>query len=313
MLTIWATPDTNQDDQIPLRMAFKKLLAPSPGLAGEDQPPVVAARTFRTTVLALAATTFLLTSGCFPGLGHCAANKESGLRAKPQKELVRRDKSWKQRHGGLAHVLSQKRQGRTFQTVLSRQNSDVAIKEDPSHSGGLFVTPPKKAAGETNAEDFGASLEVSTSLPLGKPVPTEISSAFGVRNDPLNRKRAFHEGLDFRGNIGDPVVATGGGTVMESGYRPDYGEFLLISHGKGIDTFFAHLSKRLVQAGDRIGLGQQIGLVGKTGRSTGAHLHYEVHHQGRPINPMRFVLGVQPTKPDRKVALLAKAGKRAVR
>ena len=294
-------------------MAFKTLHSNLPGLAGEDQPPVLPAHCFRTTVLALAATTFLLTSGWFPGHGHCAANKEPVVRAKQQKELVRQGKTRKQKDDGIAHAGAKKRQSKKFQTVLSRLESDIAIKEDPSHSGGLFVTPPNKAAGETTPEDFGASFEVMTSLPLGKPVPTEISSAFGVRSDPLNQKRAFHEGLDFRGNSGDPVVATGGGTVKESGYRPDYGEYILISHSNGIDTFFAHLSKRLVQAGDRIIQGQRVGLVGKTGRSTGAHLHYEVRLQGRPVNPMRFVLGVQPTKSDRKVAQLTKAGKRAIR
>lgn len=295
-------------------MAIKKLQVLLPGLTGDDQPSVLPARSFRTTVLALAATTFLLTSGCFAGLGHCATSKGPVVRAKKtQKEMVRQDKSRTRQKDGIAHTSAKKRQGKTFQTALSRPEGGVAIKEDPGHSGGLFVTPPNKTAGETSPEDFSASLEVTTSLPLGKPVPTEISSAFGVRNDPLNRKRAFHEGLDFRGNIGDPVVATGGGTVKESGYRPDYGEYILISHGNNIETFFAHLSKRLVQTGDCIGQGQRIGLVGKTGRSTGAHLHYEVHHQGRPVNPMRFVLGVQPKNGDRKVARLTTAGKRAVR
>ena len=294
-------------------MDLKKLQSHLPGLAGENQSPILPVRAFRTTVLALAATTFLLTSGCIAGLGHCAANKEPVVRLKQQKQLVRQGKTRKQKDRGIAQTGAKKRQGKTFQPVLSRLERSMAIKEDPSHSGGLFVTPPNKAAGETTPEDFGASFEVMTSLPLGKPVPTEISSAFGVRNDPLNRKRAFHEGLDFRGNIGDPVVATGGGTVKESGYRPDYGEYILVSHGNGIDTFFAHLSKRLVQAGDRIGQGQRIGLVGKTGRSTGAHLHYEVRHQGKAVNPMRFVLGVQPKKFERKIARLTKAGKRAIR
>ncbi len=198
----------------------------------------------------------------------------------------------------------------------NRTEADVAIKEDPSHSGGLFIEPSKKKATSVKLEDFNKSLDVMASLPLGKPVPTEISSAFGLRSDPLNRRAAFHLGLDFRGKIGDPVVATGSGLVKESGYRTDYGEYLLIAHKQGVDTFFAHLSKRLVKAGDRIDRGQRIGMVGKTGRSTGAHLHYEVHLQGRPVNPLQFVRGNFPRKQEQRVqrvAQLTTAGKRAVR
>ena len=136
-----------------------------------------------------------------------------------------------------------------------------------------------------------------------KPIATEISSEFGHRTDPFNRKKAFHSGLDFRGNTGDPVQATGSGRVKESGYASDYGEFIRVSHGNGFETLFAHLSKRLVKRGDRIVQGQKVGLVGSTGRSTGSHLHYEIHHQGKPVDPMRYV----------RVADLPKVAKNAAR
>jgi murein DD-endopeptidase MepM/ murein hydrolase activator NlpD len=126
-------------------------------------------------------------------------------------------------------------------------------------------------------------------LPLGKPIATEISSEFGHRTDPFNRKKAFHSGLDFRGNTGDPVQATGSGRVKESGYASDYGEFIRVSHGNGFETLFAHLSKRLVKRGDRVVQGQKVGLVGS--------------HKGKPVDPMRYV----------RVADLPKVAKKAAR
>lgn len=293
-------------------MAYKNLHVLFPSLAGDGHASLLTTRTFRITALAFTATTFLLISVCLPRLGHCASNNEPVVRVKQQKALVR-GKSRKQVKNCISDAGAQKRLSREFQTTSSPLTSNGAIQEDPSHSGGLFITPPHTVTEEPTPEDLGASLEAMKNVPMGKPVATEISSAFGVRSDPLNRKRAFHEGLDFRGNVGDPVLATGSGMVKESGYRPDYGEYILVSHGNGIDTFFAHLSKRLVQTGESVDPGETIGLVGKTGRSTGAHLHYEVRLQGKPVNPMRFVLGTQPTKPGRKVAQLSKTGKNAAR
>lgn len=281
---------------------------------GPTDTPPSPLRPLRTALLAFTAAAFLLTAGGMTGTGHCAASKKKAVCAKQQHELVRRDKARKQKKITIARAGGKKRQAKTIQMVQHRPKRAVAIKEDPSHSGGLFIAPPNTPSGKITLEEFQAPVEVMANLPLGKPVPTEISSSFGVRKDPLNRKRAFHEGLDFRGKVGDPVLSTGVGTVKESGYRSDYGEYILISHGNGLDTFFAHLSERLVEAGDHIEQGERIGLVGKTGRSTGAHLHYEVRYQGKPINPMRFVQAT-PSKAMGKqhMAQVVKRGKKRIR
>ena len=170
----------------------------------------------------------------------------------------------------------------------------VEVQEDPSHSGGLFIAPP--ATGTNHAR---RALDLLSNLPLGLPIDpelTSISSGFGGRQDPFKRRGAFHEGLDFRAKTGTPVQATGKGTVVSAGYSPSYGENIIVSHGNGYETMFAHLSRRLVRAGDEVSPGDVIGLVGSTGRSTGAHLHYEIRHQGAPINPMDYVQATQQAK-----------------
>lgn len=188
-------------------------------------------------------------------------------------------------------------------SFIKRESVEVKVMNDPKHSGGLFIaSSPRPDRGKLGKE-FEQYLDTLENLPLGRPVPTEISSLFGHRTDPFNRKKAFHSGLDFRGKTGDPVVATGSGRVKESGYASDYGEFIRVGHGNGFDTLFAHLSKRLVKRGDRVDQGEKVGLIGSTGRSTGSHLHYEIHHNGKPVDPMRYV----------RVADLPKSVKRASR
>ena len=118
---------------------------------------------------------------------------------------------------------------------------------------------------------------------------TSISSGYGRRSDPLNDENAFHFGIDFRGKIGDPVRATGNGRVKVAGFNQGFGNHVIISHGNGYETMYAHLSKRLVKRGEKVTRSQKIGLVGNTGRSTGSHLHYEIHHHGKPIDPMKYI------------------------
>ena len=115
------------------------------------------------------------------------------------------------------------------------------------------------------------------------------SSGFGVRFDPFTRRPAFHSGLDFAGGFMTPVMSTGPGVVSFTGVRAGYGNTIEIDHGGGLKTRYAHLAGIAVRAGQRVAVGQRIGAMGSTGRSTGPHLHYEVWVNGRPQNPDRFV------------------------
>lgn len=121
------------------------------------------------------------------------------------------------------------------------------------------------------------------------PAKGNITSQFGFRNDPFNRGVKPHEGIDIDNNAGAPICAAGAGTVTFSGYTDDYGNMIIISHGSGYQTVYAHLSSRDVQVGSRVRKGQLIGKMGSTGRSTGTHLHFEVHLNGGQIDPEKIL------------------------
>ena len=163
------------------------------------------------------------------------------------------------------------------------------------HSGGPFIQPPEIERDELlfKADKY---LNTIRYLPLGRPVKGPITSGYGKRKDPLNRKSAFHTGIDFRGNRGEKIRATADGVVKKAFRNGGYGNYVLIDHGNGYTSSFSHMQKYLVHKGDKVKRGQVIGLIGNTGRSTGTHLHYEVARDDKPINPYKFL----------KVASLAK-------
>jgi murein DD-endopeptidase MepM/ murein hydrolase activator NlpD len=129
-------------------------------------------------------------------------------------------------------------------------------------------------------------------IPSDKPIRAEVTftSGFGVRDDPFHRGAAMHPGIDLAGAYGTPVYATADGTVLRAGWNSGgYGNMVELDHGRGITTRYGHMSAVLVQAGDHVTRGEQIGRMGSTGRSTGNHLHYEVRIDGRPVNPIPFM------------------------
>jgi murein DD-endopeptidase MepM/ murein hydrolase activator NlpD len=117
-----------------------------------------------------------------------------------------------------------------------------------------------------------------------------MNAGFGRRRDPFNGSADYHPGLDISADRGDPVVATANGTVTSAQRAGAYGNMVVIDHGFGISTRYAHLDSFLVKTGDTVGRGEVIGRAGTTGRSTGTHLHYEVIVSGRHLNPLQFLL-----------------------
>jgi murein DD-endopeptidase MepM/ murein hydrolase activator NlpD len=113
---------------------------------------------------------------------------------------------------------------------------------------------------------------------------------FGLRTDPFTDKPAFHYGVDIATNEGSPIVAPADGIVVQTKAGSTTGNMILISHGLDISTAYFHLSKFLVREGQRVRRGEVIGLVGRTGKALGPHLHYEVRINGTPINPLRYIL-----------------------
>ena len=121
------------------------------------------------------------------------------------------------------------------------------------------------------------------------PVIASITAGFGYRKNPFtSRGSEFHSGIDFAASYGQTVVATGDGIVIFSGWNAGYGRMVIISHGYGISTLYAHNSKLLVKQGDKVKKGQAITKAGNTGRSTGTHLHYEVKLNGKSVNPTKY-------------------------
>jgi murein DD-endopeptidase MepM/ murein hydrolase activator NlpD len=135
-------------------------------------------------------------------------------------------------------------------------------------------------------------------LPVSAPLTNyEITSPFGARGDPEDGRGEFHTGVDLAAPYDTPVFSTAPGTVTYAGYRDDYGKIVEIDHGNGIATRYAHLHAFAVSVGQHVGLHQQIGYLGSTGRATGPHVHYEVVVNGEPQDPEKFIgLGryVQP-------------------
>ena len=142
----------------------------------------------------------------------------------------------------------------------------------------------------TDLSDLRGLTDAAQAAPLGRPTEnTSESSGFGVRLDPFTGRPAFHSGQDFAGAFLSPVAATAPGIVSFTGVRSGYGNTVEIDHGRGFKTRYAHLESIFVTVGQHVALGQRLGAMGSTGRSTGTHLHYEVWVDGRAQNPMRFV------------------------
>ena len=126
--------------------------------------------------------------------------------------------------------------------------------------------------------------------PMGYPHFGEITSGFGVRENPFTGENTeTHKGLDIKGATGNLVKSTASGKVLFAGRRGGYGNCIVIDHQNGFQTYYGHLSKILVKVGQDISVGEKIGKIGSTGRSTGPHLHYEIHKNGKPISPRAFL------------------------
>jgi murein DD-endopeptidase MepM/ murein hydrolase activator NlpD len=128
-------------------------------------------------------------------------------------------------------------------------------------------------------------------VPVRKPVMGEVdlSSGFGMRIDPFIRAPALHTGLDFRGDVGDPVRVTASGKVTVAGWFGGYGKMVEVDHGNGLATRYGHLSSIDAHVGQTVKPGQIVGRIGSTGRSTGPHLHYETRVDGEAVDPLKFL------------------------
>jgi len=191
---------------------------------------------------------------------------------------------------------------RRIRSVLGDLGIDHLKTRANMATGGPFIParPPRAGAGAFDHQLYRVNLaraelnqvsQALTGVPVRKPVAGEVdmSSPFGMRLDPFLGRPAIHTGIDLRGEIGEPVHATATGRVTIAGRDGGYGNMVEIDHGNGLSTRYGHLSKILVTPGQFVRIGETIGLIGSTGRSTGPHLHYETRINGEPVDPQKFL------------------------
>ena len=165
---------------------------------------------------------------------------------------------------------------------IGKANPDIdldTLKVDMN----IFIPGATPASSVFNLSDGRAS---SHSRGFRWPVAGRINSPFGWRRHPITRKRNFHTGIDIKANTGRTIRAAKNGRVVYSGWMGGYGRVVVINHGDGYSTLYAHCSSLLVRKGHRVTSGQAIAKVGSSGRTTGPHLHFEVRKSNKPVNPL---------------------------
>jgi murein DD-endopeptidase MepM/ murein hydrolase activator NlpD len=218
--------------------------------------------------------------------------------------LARLQESLDRVEGGQVNTLasleeSYESKARRMRAVLADVGLDGA-KHANAASGGPFVSyrlspnagPFEKRVYRINVARAQAERLASTvgAVPLRKPAEGEIeTSFFGVRIDPFLARPAMHTGLDFRGDTGEAIRVTAGGTVVSAGWSGGYGRMVEVDHGNGLSARYGHLSEIDVKVGQAVKAGQTVGRMGSTGRSTGPHLHYETRIDGEAVDPHRFL------------------------
>ena len=177
-------------------------------------------------------------------------------------------------------------------------SSDGAERQDAQ--GGPFIpVKPDEAGGQlmqklarldTHLGQWETLQAAMARLPLAAPLNTYyVTSSFGKRRDPVNKRWSAHYGTDFGGPMRSKIYAPAPGIVKQAGTKGRYGRFIEIDHGSGIITRYGHLNRISVKRGDKVEFRQEIGKLGNSGRSTGPHLHYEIVFNGKPQDPMRFI------------------------
>jgi murein DD-endopeptidase MepM/ murein hydrolase activator NlpD len=189
---------------------------------------------------------------------------------------------------------------RRLRGVFSELGVDPGKQKSDGAMGGPFV-PFRLASNPTaferqvhrislaraQAERLSRSL---MTLPIRQPMDDmDTTSGFGMRIDPFVGRPALHSGQDFRGDVGDPIRATAAGEVVSAGWNGGYGKMVEIDHGNGLSTRYGHMSAIEVKVGQHVKVGQVVGRLGNTGRSTGPHLHYETRVDGDAVDPQKFL------------------------
>ncbi len=185
-----------------------------------------------------------------------------------------------------------------FKRLLSLGSREKVLENiDTSYSGSIDMENLKQEIEKSmkTVSEIKNYLNIQKDLycatPKGIPVEGSISSPYGKRQNPKSGVAEFHTGLDISAHSGNPVRATANGIVSFSGWNGGNGNLVVLEHGFGFSTFYAHNRMNAVKIGQKVKRGDVIGYIGSTGRSTGPHVHYEIWKNGNPVNPNNFTEG----------------------
>lgn len=177
---------------------------------------------------------------------------------------------------------------------LGSRKKVLDAMDDPKNDGSINIEELKLQVAESMAavsgirEYLAKERDVYRATPQGRPVDGQLSSDFGMRVHPRYGGRKFHSGIDLSATRGTPVHATADGIISFSGWSKGSGNIVVIEHGQGFSTVYAHNTKNLIQVGQTVKRGQEIATTGSTGVSTGPHVHYEIWKNGECVNPASF-------------------------
>jgi murein DD-endopeptidase MepM/ murein hydrolase activator NlpD len=253
--------------------------------------------------------------GCFSVFGFVSSYARMAWKVANYNSLRRDAESLRARYDNLQKVYNQTNQQlAVLQLFASEVSNAYGIKRKlegpPDISGEGRLVP---TFSET-LEDYNFLKSANISIfqrtyprlwqinvrPSLWPVDGRLIGSFGRRSDPFSGQQAFHPGVDISGPLGTPVRATADGVVSHAEYTSGYGRLVVIDHGGGVETYYAHLSRIDMIAGQETRRAEVIGAIGRSGRATGPHLHYEVHLGGNPVNPYNFLARAAVTQSAKK-------------
>ncbi|HEY4539387.1 MAG TPA: peptidoglycan DD-metalloendopeptidase family protein [Faecalibacter sp.] len=228
-------------------------------------------------------------------------NNQSKLLAelqKAQKENSELNEKFKEVEAALTELEEKDRNiYRTIYDLKVDEDIDSINKEINNYTAEDIdnllskIEEEKKSLDEVLRKAGGKDKDL-TSLPVIKPVADKylnrVASGYGSRFHPILKVNKMHNGLDFAASTGTPIYATGDGTVKMAGFNSGYGNVVVIRHSNGYETLYAHMSRLKARNGAKVKRGDVIGYVGSTGLSTGPHLHYEIHKDGKPVDPVMY-------------------------
>ena len=185
-----------------------------------------------------------------------------------------------------------------FRKAFSLKSRDQILENvDTSYTGSIDIQALMKELQKTveTVDEIKDYLRIQKDIylatPKGFPVEGRITSRYGRREDPFTGAKSFHSGVDISASSGTPIRATADGIVIHSGWTQYSGYLVVLEHGSGFKTIYAHNKKNMVKVGQTVKRGEVIAYVGSTGKATGPHVHYEVWEKGKNVNPKKYLKG----------------------